>query len=132
VDPQLCQPSCRKDSCSSDKSKGKTDGETEHIHLEKKKEITSWGFLNGGTLANILIAQGHLREQLEVEGEILVEDRTKAIANKISLKQEFMSFRKELRVLKKAQEDLSALNTVAKEELKQLEKQIGKYSKPVR
>ena len=42
-----------------------------------------------------------------------------------------MSFKKELTVLKKAQEDLSALNTVAKEELKGLEKELGKYSKPV-
>ncbi len=106
--------------------------ETEHVHLEKKKEITDWGFLNGGTLANMLIAQGHLREQLEVEGEILLEDRTEAIANEISLKKEIMSFKKELTVLKKAQEDLSALNTVAKEELKGLEKELGKYSKPVR
>jgi hypothetical protein len=79
----------------------------------------------------MLIAQGHLREQLEVEGEMLAEDRTEAIANEISLKQEIMPFKKELTVLKKAQEDLSALNTVAKEELKQLENQIGKYSKPV-
>ena len=37
-----------------------------------------------------------------------------------------MSFKKELTELKKAQEDLSALNTVAKE------KELGKYSKPVR
>jgi hypothetical protein len=50
--------------------------------------------LNGGTLANMLIAQGHLREQLEVKGEILVEDRTEAIANEISLKKEIMSFKK--------------------------------------
>jgi hypothetical protein len=106
--------------------------ETEHVHLEKKKEITGWGLFNGGTLANMLIIQGHLREQLDVEGEILVEERTEAIANKISLrKSEIMSFKKELTVLKKAQEDLSALNTVAKEELKELEKQLGKYSKPV-
>jgi hypothetical protein len=34
--------------------------ETEHVHLEKKKEITDWRFLNGGKLANMLIAQGHL------------------------------------------------------------------------
>jgi hypothetical protein len=37
-----------------------------------------------------------------------------------------------LTVLKKAQEDLSALNTVAKEELKGLEKELGKYSMCVR
>jgi hypothetical protein len=43
-----------------------------------------------------------------------------------------MTFKKELTVLKKAQEDLSALNTVAKEELKGLEKQLRKYgTKPV-
>jgi hypothetical protein len=106
--------------------------ETEHVHLEKKKEITGWGFLNGGTLGNMLIAQGRLREQLEVEGEILLEDRTEAIANEIPLKKEIMSIKKELTVLKKAQEDLSALDTVAKEELKGLEKELGKYSKLVR
>jgi hypothetical protein len=106
--------------------------ETEHVHLEKKKEITGWGVLNDGTLTNMLIAQGHLREQFEVKGEILVEDRTEAIANERSSKKEIMSFKKELTILKKAQEDLSALNTVAKEELRGLEKELGKYSKPVR
>jgi hypothetical protein len=71
---------------------------------------------------------------LDVEGAILVEERTKAIVNKISLKGKIMSSfkKKELTVLKKAQEDLPALKTVAKEELKGLEKQLGKYSKPVR
>jgi predicted nucleic acid-binding Zn-ribbon protein len=87
--------------------------------------------LNGGTLANVVVAQDHLHEHLEIEGEIVVEDRTEAIANKISFKKEIVSFKKELTVLKKVQEDLSALKTVAKEELKGLEKEIGKYSKPV-
>jgi hypothetical protein len=61
--------------------------ETEHVHLmEKKKEYTDWGLFNGGTLGNnVLIAQGHLLEQLDVEGGILVEERTEAIANEISL-----------------------------------------------
>jgi hypothetical protein len=48
----------------------------------------------GGTLAHMLIAQGHLREQLDVEGEVLVDERTEAIANKISLKREIISFKK--------------------------------------
>ncbi len=48
------------------------------------------------------------------------------------MKTEIISFKKELSVLQKAQEDLSALNTVAKEELKASEKQFGKYRKPVR
>jgi hypothetical protein len=104
----------------------------EHIHLEKKKEITDWGFLNGGTLANMLMQHGHLREQLEVQGLIPAEERAETLANEKSLKTEIISFKKELSVLKKAQEDLSALNTVAKEELKASEKQFGKYRKPVR
>jgi hypothetical protein len=45
--------------------------ETEHVHLKKKKELTDWGLFNGGTLANMLIAQGHLPEQLDAEGEII-------------------------------------------------------------
>jgi hypothetical protein len=96
--------------------------ETEHVHLEKKKEITA------GEHANCTRS---FARAIGSRGEILAEDRTEAIANEISLKQEIMSFKKELTVLKKAQKDLSALNTVAKEELKRLEKQIGKYSKHV-
>jgi hypothetical protein len=34
--------------------------ETDHVHLEGKKGKTEWGLLNGGMLANMLIAQGHL------------------------------------------------------------------------
>ena len=60
--------------------------ETEHVHLEKKKEITYWRLFNRGTLANMLIAKGHLQVQLDVEGEILVEERTEANADEISLK----------------------------------------------
>ena len=62
-----------------------TQMKAEHIHLEKKKEITDWGFLNGGTLANMLMQHGHLREQLEVEGLIPAEERAETLANEKSL-----------------------------------------------
>jgi hypothetical protein len=67
-------------------------------------------------LAKMLIALGYLQEQLDVKRQILVEERTEEIADEISLQKEIMPFKKELTVLKKAQEDLSTLNTVAKEE----------------
>jgi hypothetical protein len=89
---------------------------------------------NGGTLADMLliIVQGHFPEQLDVEGEILVEERTEAIAKELSLNKEIMYFKKELTVLKEAQEDLSARCAVAmlRRNRKDWRSYSKKYGKP--
>jgi hypothetical protein len=51
----------------------------------EKKEITEWGLFNGEMLGNMLISQGLLQEKLDVKGEVLVEERTEAIAAELSL-----------------------------------------------
>jgi hypothetical protein len=54
--------------------------EAEHSHHTIKKEIADcWGTLNGPTLANMHLAQGHLNEQIEVEGEFTQTEREAAI-----------------------------------------------------
>jgi hypothetical protein len=65
------------------------------------------------------------------KGGFLLKKELRQLQTRFLLKGEIMSFKKELMVLKKVQEDLSTLDTVAKEESKGLEKQLGKYSKPV-
>jgi hypothetical protein len=106
--------------------------EAEHKHATIKKEIADWGTLNGLTLANMHLAQGHLDEESIVEGELTQEEREEAIIDAASLKEEIVNFKKELSVLKNRKPELSRLNTVAKVEVVQVEKDIGKYNKPAR
>ena len=47
------------------------------------------------------LAQGHLDEQIKVEGELIEAERDAAILDAASLKLEITSFKKELSVLKK-------------------------------
>jgi hypothetical protein len=47
-----------------------------------------WGILNGPTLANMHLAQGHLDEQIQVEGQLSMEEREEAILDAASLKLE--------------------------------------------
>jgi hypothetical protein len=51
-----------------------------------KQEIADWGICNGPTLANMYLAQGHLDEQIEVEGELTEAEREAAILDAASLK----------------------------------------------
>jgi hypothetical protein len=49
-----------------------------------------------------------------------------------SLKEEIKTFKKELSVLKNQKQDLSQLNSGAKAEVDQVEKDLGRHKKPVR
>jgi hypothetical protein len=42
-----------------------------------KEEIVDWGIPDGPTLANMHLAQGHLDEQIEVEGELTKRQKEK-------------------------------------------------------
>jgi hypothetical protein len=95
-----------------------------------KQEIADWGICNGPTLANMQLAQGHLDEQIEVEGELTKAEREAAILA-ASLKLEITSFKKELSVLKKQKTELSQQNTAAKVEVTRVERETGRYSKPI-
>jgi hypothetical protein len=69
---------------------------TAHKHETIKQEIVDWGIQNGPTLANMHLAQGHLDEQIQVEGELNDEEREAAILDAASLKLEIAAFKKEL------------------------------------
>jgi hypothetical protein len=75
--------------------------EAEHSHHTIKKEIADcWGTLIGPTLANVHLAQGHLNEQIEVEGEFTQTERQAAILHLASLKDEIKTFKRESSELK--------------------------------
>ena len=101
-------------------------------HTLIKQEIVDWGIGNGPTLANMHLAQAHLDEQIQVEGELGDEEREAAILDAASLKEEITAFKKELSILKKKKTELSQSNTAAKLEVTQVEKEAGRYSKPIR
>ena len=105
--------------------------EAAHKYTTIKQEIADWGIHNGPTLANMHLAQGHLDEQIEVEGELTEAEREVAILDAASLKLEITSFKKELSVFKKQKTDLSQQNTAAKMEVTRVERETGKYSKPI-
>jgi diketogulonate reductase-like aldo/keto reductase len=87
--------------------------EASHKHETIKQEILDWGIQNGPTLANMHLAQGHLdAEQIQVDGELNEEEREAAI-------------------LKKRKTELLQRNTAAKVEVAKVEKETGKYSKPI-
>jgi hypothetical protein len=77
------------------------------------------------------LARGHLDEQIEVEGELTEAEREAAILDVASLKLESTSFKKELSVLKKQKTELSQQNTAAKVEVTRVERETGRYSKPI-
>jgi hypothetical protein len=91
--------------------------EAEHDHATIKQEITDWGATNGPTLANMHLAQGHLDEAINVEGELAEQEREQAILDLALLKDEIKTFKKELSVLKNRKQDLSRINTAAKAEV---------------
>jgi hypothetical protein len=105
--------------------------EAEHNHVTIKQETTDWGKQNGPTPANMHVAQGHLDEQIEVQGELSEQEREQAILDSASLKEEIKTFKKELSVLKNQKQDLSQLNSAAKAEVGQVEKDLGRHNKPV-
>jgi hypothetical protein len=105
--------------------------EAGHVHDMIKQEIVDWGIVNGPTLANMYLAQGHLDKQIQVEGELTEEEMEAAILDPASLKLEITAFKKELSVLKNPKKELSQLNTAAKVEVVQVEKEIGRYGKPI-
>jgi hypothetical protein len=105
--------------------------EAEHNHDRCKQDISDWGIQNGPTLANMLLAQAHLDEQIQVgEGEHMEQEQ--AILDAASLKEEVQSFKKELSILKTRKTELSRTNTAAKVEVTEVEKVVGKYRKPIR
>jgi hypothetical protein len=68
-------------------------------------------------LANMYLAQGHLDEQIEVEGELTEAEREAAIMDAASLKLEIALFKKELSTLKRQKTELLQWNTAAKVEV---------------
>jgi hypothetical protein len=60
----------------------------EQKHEASKQETGDWGLHNGPTLANMHLAQGHLDEEIAVEGVLNEEERMTAIENAASLKEE--------------------------------------------
>jgi hypothetical protein len=68
--------------------------EAAHKYATIKQEIADWGICNGPTLANMHLAQGHLDEQIEVEGELTEAEREEAVLDSASLKLEITSFKK--------------------------------------
>jgi hypothetical protein len=105
--------------------------EAAHKHEHMKQEIVDWGILNGPTLVNMHLAQGHLDEQIQVEGELSMEEREEAIMDAPSLKLEVTAFKKELTTLKKKKTELLLNITASKVEVAQVEKETGNYSKHV-
>jgi hypothetical protein len=106
--------------------------EAAHKYATIKQEIADWGIREGPTLANMYLAQEHLDEQIEVEGELTEAEREAAILDATSLKLEIAFFKKELSALKKQKTELSQRNTAAKVEVAKVKKELGKYSKPIR
>jgi hypothetical protein len=105
--------------------------EAEHNHATIKQETTDWGAQNGRTLANIHLAQGHLDEQIQVEGKLTQEEREKAILDSASLKDEIKTFKKESSVLRNQKQDLSQLNAAAKVEVVLVKMDVGRHNEPV-
>jgi hypothetical protein len=62
----------------------KNQMEAEQKHKESKQETADWGRLNGPTLANVHLTQGHLDEEIEVERVLNDEDQDTAIENAAS------------------------------------------------
>jgi hypothetical protein len=62
--------------------------EAAHKYATIKQEIVDWEICNGPTLANMYLAQGHLNEQIEVEGGLTEAEREAAILDAASLKSE--------------------------------------------
>jgi hypothetical protein len=106
--------------------------EAEHNHVTIKQEITDRGKQNGPTPANMHMAQGHLDEQIQVQGELSQQEIEQAILDSASLKEEIKTFKKELSVLKNQKQDLSRRNSAATAEVGQVEKDLGRCNKPVR
>jgi hypothetical protein len=106
--------------------------EAVHKYAAMKQEIADWGIRDGPTLMNMYLAQGRLDEQIKVEGELTEAEREAAILDAASLKLEVAFFKKELSALKKQKTELSQRNTAAKVEVAKVEKELGKYSKPIR
>jgi hypothetical protein len=106
--------------------------EAEHNHVTIKQERTDWGKQNGPTPADMRMAQGHLDEQIQVQGELSEQEREQAITDSASSKEEIKTFKKELSVLKNQKQDLSRLNSAAKAEVGQVEKDLGRHNEPVR
>ncbi len=77
------------------------------------------------------LAEGHLKNQIEVEGEGTPEERECAILDLISLKDELKTFNRELLELKKQRTNLSKLNAAAKAVVVEAEKNVGRCNKPV-
>jgi hypothetical protein len=102
-----------------------------HKYATIKQDIADWGLCDGPTLANMYLAQGHLDEQIEVEGELTKAEREVAILDAASLKLEIAFFKKELSALKQQKTELSQRNTAAKVEVTRVETETGKYSKPI-
>jgi hypothetical protein len=96
-----------------------------------KQETTDWAKQNGQTLANMHLAQGHLDEQIQVEGELTQQEREQAILDSASSKEEIKTFKKELPVLKNQKQDMSRLNSAAKAEVGQVEKNVGRCNEPI-
>jgi hypothetical protein len=93
--------------------------------------VADWGINNGPTLADTLLAQALLKEQIEVEGELSDEEREAAIVDAASLKEEMQNFKKELLDLKKKKTEVSQATTAAKVEVAEVEKVVRKCPKPV-
>jgi hypothetical protein len=68
--------------------------EAEHNHVTIKQEITDWGKQNGPIPANMHMAQGHLDEQIQIQGELSQQEREQAILDSASLKEEIKTFKK--------------------------------------
>jgi hypothetical protein len=102
-----------------------------HKYATIKQEISHWGICNGPTLANLHLAPQYLDEQIGFEGELTQEEREVAILDAVSLKLENATFKKELSVLKKQKTELSQQNTAAKVEVTRVERETGRYSKPI-
>jgi hypothetical protein len=85
-----------------------------HKYATIKQTIVDWEIRYGPKLANMHLAQGHLDEQIEVEGELTKAEREVAILDAASLKLEIVFFKKELSARKKQKTELSQRNTAAK------------------
>jgi hypothetical protein len=105
--------------------------EAAHKYAAIKQEIADWGICKGPTFANMHLTQGHLNEQIKVEGELTKAEREVAIMDAGSLKMEVMKFKKELSVLKNKKTELSQQNTASKVEVTRVERETGRYSKHI-
>jgi hypothetical protein len=65
-----------------------------HNYATINQDIADWGICDGPTLANMYLAQGHLDEEIEVEGELTKTEREAAILDAASLKLEIAFFKK--------------------------------------